>query len=426
MKERLLFMLFMGILFFLLYGSANQYAGLTAPHPSLFMEWEKEIPFVPSFIIPYMSSDLMFVIAFLLPYTRLELRVLAMRVLFIVFFSVLIFLLFPLSFSFEKPENDEFALLFGMLSADLPFNQLPSLHISFAVVLWASMRHQLQNVWLKYLVAWWFGLIGLSTLFVYQHHFVDLPTGVLMGLLALYVINQDSSIVQTFMTPRSLKMAFYYLLASILLMLLAFNYSWLFLYPFISLFTVSLLYAFGWNSILAMRSSFWRPFNYLLFAPYYLGNRLSWMYYKGNLPLMSHVNNSVYFGRLYTDDELKSITKKNVKHIISLASEHPNYDVNNSHHFYSLFFLDQTIPSPELLHEAVELIEKHKEEGVYVHCALGLSRSVLVISAWLLHNGTSRKEVETLMNTIRPSYVKSPYMGIALDIYEKHRRDLSL
>jgi len=86
-------------------------------------------------------------------------------------------------------------------------------------------------------------------------------------------------------------------------------------------------------------------------------------------------------------------------------------------------FLDQTIPNPKLLHKAVLLIEEHKEEGVYVHCALGLSRSVLVISAWLLYTGHSRDEVEQIMNTIRPNYVKSQYMSIALDIYENYIKE---
>ncbi len=98
MKERLVWMLYMGIVFFLFYGVANYYAAQSAPHPSVYFEWEKGIPFVPVFIVPYMSSDLMFVAAFLLPYTRLELRVLAARVLFIIVAAVVVFTLFPLQF----------------------------------------------------------------------------------------------------------------------------------------------------------------------------------------------------------------------------------------------------------------------------------------------------------------------------------------
>ena len=150
------------------------------------------------------------------------------------------------------------------------------------------------------------------------------------------------------------------------------------------------------------------------------GNYLSWNYYKGNLALMTQVKDKVYFGRLYNFEERKLLEEKRLQHIINLAPEHTFLIKHFYHSFYNLPFLDQTIPNPKLLHKAVLLIEEHKKEGVYVHCALGLSRSVLVISAWLLHNGHSRDELEVIMLKIRPNYIKSAYMGIALDIYEDY------
>ncbi len=420
MKERIVWMIYLGIVFFLLYGSANQFALLTAPHPSFVFEWERNIPFVEPFIVPYMASDLMFVLAFLLPYTRLELRVLALRVFSIVIFSVLVFLIFPLAFAFEKPEVQSFTWLFGALEADLPFNQAPSLHVSFAIVLWYSMSEKINSLWLKIVLALWFATIALSTLFVYQHHFIDLPTGALVGFLAVWFISKrkENQILQAFMTPRHLKMALYYLLGSALFMVLAFQVSILFIYLFLSLFLVSVVYAFGLNDGVFPRSLKSYIFSYILFYPYILGNRISWNYYRGKLPLMTEVKDGVYFGRLYTLEESKILREKGLKHIVNLALEHEQLRKSLHHSFYNLPFLDQTIPDPKLLHKAVELIEEHKNEGVYVHCALGLSRSVLVISAWLLYTGHSRKEVEELMQKIRPNYVKSAYMGIALDIYE--------
>ena len=410
MKERIVWMLYMGMVFFLLYSSANQLALLTAPHPSFVFEWEKNIPFIEAFIVPYMSSDLLFVVAFLLPYSRLELRVLALRVFTIVTFSVIVFVLFPLSFSFHKPEIENFSLLFTTLShADLPFNQSPSLHVSFAVVLYFSMKTEIKSMFVKAVLAFWFVLIVLSTLFVYQHHFIDLPTGALVGFLAVYFISskKENRLLQAFMTPRHLKMGLYYLLGAVLFMVLAFNVSVFFLYPFVSLFLVSAIYAFGLNSLMT------KVYLYPLFFPYFLGNQLSWMYYRQKLPLMSEVKEKVYFGRKAMVKERGQFEGK-FNTIIDLAPEH--FYASKSR--FKLPFLDQTIPDPKLLHKAVELIEEHKEQGVYVHCALGLSRSVLVISAWLLYTGHSRKEVEELMQEIRPNYVKSAYMGIALDIYE--------
>ncbi len=414
-KERFVWMLYMGILFFLLYGTTNQYAALTSPHPSFWMEWERDIPFVESFIIPYMSSDIMFVIAFFLPYTRLELRILSLRILFIILLSSIFFLLAPLQFSFTKPPIENFSLFFDMLKADLPFNQMPSLHISFAIVLWASMRKYLKNRWLKLSVALWFWLISLSTLFVYQHHFIDLPTGALVGLLSLYLISEERGgrVLRSFTTPRSLKMALYYLVASIPFVFLSFTLSVWFIYLFLSLISISLVYAFGLNTLISNR------YLYPLFLPYFIGNHLTWLYFKRGLTIDSKVEDGIYLGRYPTASEYDLIQERGAEMVLDLALEHPAL-WDRGIEIVHLPFLDQTIPDPVLLQKAVLIIEKHRESGIYIHCALGLSRSVLVVTAWLLYQGYAIEEAEEKIAEIRKNSIKSPYMRVALEIYRSY------
>ena len=429
MKERLVWILYMGIIFFSLYGVANHYAGLSAPHPSLNFDWEDKIPFIPEFIIPYMSSDVMFICAFLLPYTRLELRVLAARVLFMIIVAVVLFTLFPFQFAFEKPaSNESFSFLFGVLQADLPFNQAPSLHISFAIVLWYSMRNHLNIWWVKILVATWIWLIVLSTLFVFQHHFIDLPAGAALGFLTLYVINvkKDSILTRSFTTPRSLKMGLYYLIASAVFLILSVNvasFSWLLFWLFLSLFSVSVIYAFGLNTLLAgkeAKASWWQ---WLLFAPYFTGNYLSWQYYKRKLPLMQALKDNVYLGRYPSAKEYSVLEEQGICLALNLATEQQVQKKGLEQ--IRLPFLDQTIQSPESLHEGVQHIESHKKDGVYVHCTLGLSRSVLLTSAWLVFNGYSLEEAQDEIAKIRPNAVKSPYMQITLEIYQKYLNELN-
>ncbi len=422
LKERFVWVLFMGALFFILYGAANQYASLT-PHPSIFMEWERQIPFVPWFIIPYMSTDMIFCIAFLLPQSRLELRILALRVLFIVGVAVAVFVLFPLQFGFAKPATESYRWLFDLLRADLPYNQLPSLHIAFAIVLWASMRRTLRHRLLKYAVALWLWLIALSTLLVYQHHFIDLPTGALLGMAAVGWIREGNPALERFTTPRSLKMGLFYLAGSAFLLVVAFNFdSLVALWLSVSLGAVAVAYAFGWGKLLSHEGEA-RLWQRILFAPYYLGNHLSWRWYKRRIPLMSRLEEGVHFGRLPAPSEYDTLRFVGVGRVINLCSEHPLHKSPLPQERLAL--LDQTIPSPESLHRAVMLIEKYRKEGVYIHCALGLSRSVMAVSAWMHYRGYTGAQIEERLNRLRPGYVKKAYLRIALDLYRKHLEALS-
>jgi len=273
-------------------------------------------------------------------------------------------------------------------------------------------------------IAAWFLLIVLSTLLVYQHHFIDLPTGAMVGLMAVYIIREDKVHFFTtqFTTPRSLKMGLYYLVGAITALLAAFIFP-VFLWLFISLFTVSIVYAFGLNTLLAGKNpqaNFW---HWMIFLPYFLGNYLSWYYYKKRLALMAQVSDGVYFGRFPTLKEYEQIKAHKMSYIINLAPEQQLQKTPMQQK--RLPFLDQTIQAPEALHKGVMLIEANRSKGVYVHCALGLSRSVSLISAWLLYKGYTIDEVNARMQTIRKGYVKSPYMKITLELYLAYLKSLN-
>ncbi|WP_435234383.1 dual specificity protein phosphatase family protein [Psychromonas sp. PT13] len=417
LKERVVWVLYLGGLFFLLYGAANEFANATAPHLSLFGDWEKHIPFIPAFIVPYMSSDIVFVIAFLLPQSRFALRVLAVRVLFIVLLSVFVFVIFPLQFSFVKPPVESFTFLFTLLEADKPFNQLPSLHVSFSIVFWFSMKSAIKNKALTFFLGIWLILIITSTLFVYQHHFIDLPTGLAVGLFAVVLFGEkrNTYLLNRFMTPRHLKMALYFLLASIILMVLSFKLHFVFIYPFISVLSVSIIYAFGLNDFLLSKSGQVNKLNRVLFAPYFLGCKLSWGMYKRSLPLFAKVDDQLYFGRQPSVEEYSKISELGLKHVINLASE---LQFNQSAVVQQrVNFLDQTMQDPVALHQVVLQIEANKRDGVYVHCALGLSRSILVIWAWMIFNGKKNDEIINYFTRVRPRFVQSQYMRININLY---------
>ena len=60
----------------------------------------------------------------------------------------------------------------------------PSLHLSLTTILWVKYSAHLSGIPL-WLMRVWLALAGIATLTTYQHHFIDLPTGVLVGLIEL-------------------------------------------------------------------------------------------------------------------------------------------------------------------------------------------------------------------------------------------------
>jgi len=250
-KMRRLWLLYLFSLFSLLYGSVNQQISLGSPPSSFLFAWEHHIPFVEEWIVPYIALYPMVILTFLLPQSSLELRVLVLRSLAIIFFSVTIFLLFPLQFSFVKPQTDNFNwFITAVEMVDYPYNQAPSLHVSFSVILWFSLAENFQSWWKKSLLALWFATIALSTLFVYQHHFIDLVTGVLVGFLSSYFIDKKSKIglLKVLVTAKELKMALWYLLGALFAIVLYFHLSSLFVLLFFYLLICSVRWAFGFRS----------------------------------------------------------------------------------------------------------------------------------------------------------------------------------
>jgi membrane-associated phospholipid phosphatase len=150
-------------------------------------DWERHIPFMPWTIVPYWSIDLLYGLSFLLCRSVQQVDRHALRLLTAQLLSVACFLAFPLTFSFARPATDGlFGGLFDALAGfDQPYNQAPSLHISLLVIIWVrfagASRARAPAVDL------WAALIAASVLTTYQHHFIDLPTGALVGLLCLWL-----------------------------------------------------------------------------------------------------------------------------------------------------------------------------------------------------------------------------------------------
>nr|WP_314469259.1 phosphatase PAP2/dual specificity phosphatase family protein [uncultured Campylobacter sp.] len=180
-------------IFYASYGATNALASARANVPEIYFAWERALPFWAWSIVPYWSLNLLYALGFFLCRDAGELARYVTQLLAAQMIATLFFIAFPLQISWEKPTVSGLSgFLFSSLAAfDLPFNQAPSLHIILCVVVGAFYLRKARAVWLKAALAAWFALIGLSVLTTYQHHFIDIPTGLAAGCFVLLVRPMD-------------------------------------------------------------------------------------------------------------------------------------------------------------------------------------------------------------------------------------------
>jgi hypothetical protein len=190
-KEALLWLLLLAPGFLLAYTLANLHAAqLPADRiGDIGMDWERFIPFWPWTVVPYMSIELLYVISPFVCATRRELRVHVLRFAVACAVSIACFVAFPLRFAAVRPDVDGVpGLLFALLGLlDHPFNQAPSLHISLLVILWSCYRRHCPPRW-RWLLHLGFASIATSVLTTWQHHFLDIPSGLAVGAAACWLL----------------------------------------------------------------------------------------------------------------------------------------------------------------------------------------------------------------------------------------------
>ena len=422
-KERALWTAAMGLFFFLVYGASNGIAALGAPHPSLNMAWERAIPFVPAFIIPYMLSDILFVAAFMAAGSRDDLQRLALRCGLAIAVSAVFFLAFPLQFAWPRPAVEGWAASFFLIeSLDRPFNQFPSLHISLGFIGWHALNRRAAPAW-RLPLALWCLAIAASTLLVWQHHLADLPGGAAVAALAFWLVPETgpARLPLGFVTPRHLDMALRYLVLAAAATVMAFNMPALALplaWPALALTGVAMAYCLGLNGFLAKRREGYQAITWLVFWPYLAGSWLNWRWWRGRIAPFAEVAPGLWLGGRPAPEDWPGLQRAGIASAIDLAPEllsSPPAGIAHDH----LPLLDIAIPAPAALDEIARRIDdRRRRGGVYVHCALGMSRSAMAVAAWMIRGGMSADEALAAIDRARPERVRRLYIRIALALYE--------
>ena len=370
------------VFFFLVYGGTNWIASTRGALPTVRFAWECFIPLVPATVVPYMSIDLLFFGSFFLFRDAHALRRHARRILLVIALAGLCFLLFPLEMSAERPVVDGFwAIWFRPLHAlDRPHNLVPSLHCALAAVLLAAYAGRTRD-WLRTVVYAWFALIGASTLLTYQHHAIDVVTGLALGLVALGTFPDPFT-----RAPRAKRwdVSARFALAAVALGTCAVALGpvgWIFFWPAGSCAIMAAAYGGAGAGVFRKHDDGSMPLaTRALLLPYLFVTRIAHVWHaRGAAPSATIARDVIIGGRF---------AHANDGALLDLAAECRPVREAVSETYLNIPVLDGTCPTVGQLDDAVRFIARHVRRGpVHVRCALGLSRSATVAAAWLLHAG---------------------------------------
>lgn len=416
----LLALLLLAPFFFWSYGLANQLAASSAGVSSIKFDWESVIPLVPWTILPYWSIDFFYGLSLLVARNRRELRRQVQRLLSAQLLCVSCFLLWPLQFSTSRPGVDGWAgVLFDALAGfDLPYNQAPSLHIVLLLILWDLYRQRLSGGW-AWLLHVWSLLIGVSVLTTYQHHFIDVPTGLLAGAVCMWAWPlHDSPPWRT--SHRAGRphggLGGAYGVAALLFAAAAWyagevwsRSAWWLWWPAVSCLWVALAYGgLGHATFQKGPQGRHAVATSLLLAPQRLFAWLNARCWTWRWPSSVAIADGVWLGRLPLPWEADH---RRFHRVLDLTAElsvrHPG--------LRSLPMLDLSPPSVLQLREAAAHVQAMvadmgSHEKLLVSCALGVSRSAAVVMTWLLTSGrcASLDEAEAWVRARRPQVVLRP------------------
>lgn len=399
--------------FYLTYGAANALAARRSEVSSIVFAWEHQIPFLAWTIIPYWSINAFYGVSFVVCATGAELDVHVRRLLTAQVAAVLCFILFPLRFAFEQPETHGLpGVLFDALTSfDRPFNQAPSLHIALLVVLWwLYTAHAPQAV--RWLLHTWFALVGVSVLTTYQHHFFDIPTGALLGILCVWLWPERGRSPVATMVPaadrRRLILAARY---SVLGGLIAACAVWMggaglwLLWPAVSLGLVAANYAaLGVEGFQKGHDGRMSLAVRLLLAPYLAAAFVNSRSWTRKEPKPVAIVDGVWLGRIPLAGEAARFAT-----VVDLCAELPGPVTRTT--WMCIPMLDLVVPRPAELRQAAATIERGRSAGpVLVCCALGYSRSAATVATWLVtsHAARSINEAIDRIRRARPRIVIDP------------------
>ncbi|OSN03033.1 hypothetical protein AU510_15905 [Lonsdalea britannica] len=406
-KNGLCWLLLLGPLFFLTYGQVNQYTAARPDVGGSVFSWEHAIPFMPWTIVPYWSIDILYGISLFIGSSKQELTRHGYRLLAASLIACCGFLLFPLKFTFVRPDTEGiFGWLFRQLAQfDLPYNQAPSLHIILTWLLWLRFRQHLSGLPAKTISGAWFLLIALSVLTTWQHHVIDVISGVITAVIISYAIPMTGRWCWRRPSAQAVRLSALYTASGMVLLSvgLTIPYGEIALWPALSTLIVAVGYAGVGVGVFQKNAQGRLSLSArILLLPYLAGARLSKYMFCRRLPHTSAIHGGIYLGAF-------PLTEVQQSAVLDLTAEFHRVAPSVWH---ACPLMDLVAPDERTLYQCVMTLNQLRQshETVLVCCALGLSRSAVVVAAWLLAERivSNVQDAVELISAHRPQVVLTP------------------
>ncbi|HME87776.1 MAG TPA: dual specificity protein phosphatase family protein, partial [Chthoniobacterales bacterium] len=373
-------------LFLIVYSGCNWITAHRANVSTFYFGREREMPFVPFFILPYMSIDLFFVGAPFLCRTDRELSVLAKRIALAIIVAGICFLLFPLRFAFPRPHANGWlgALFDWFREMDAPYNLLPSLHAAFTLMLFdIYFRHTRGFTRVATII--WFLLMALSPVLSYQHHLIDIVGGFVLAGYCFYFFRERTLALPVVANRR---IGSYYAAGAVVLTVIAaIFWPWgvLLFWPAIALGIVAIAY-FRAGPIIFHKTEGKLPWSTrFVLAPCLLGQYLSLLYYRRQCRAWDKVALQIWIGGKLGRRSAKKALRSGVLSVLDLSAEFSEAKPFRKINYQNIPVLDLTAPTQTQLVEMSKFIGNHSRNGaVYIHCKIGYSRSAAAVAAYLI------------------------------------------
>jgi hypothetical protein len=411
----------LSLLFLVVYGGCNWLTAQRHDVGTLFFEWERAIPFVPLAILPYLSIDLFFVSAPFLCRSQRELRVLAARLALAILVSGLCFVVFPLRFAFPRPEA--FGLLGFLLDQfrglDAPYNLAPSLHAALGLLLFDFYFRHTHGAW-RVAVLFWFAFMAVSPLLTYQHHVIDIATGLALAGGCFYFVREEKPLRWSRVGGWSV--GYYYMMAAFALGALAVGlgrWALVLAWPALSCLLVAMAYLGLGPNIFGKKEGILPLSSRLVLGPCLVGQWLSFLHYRRQCAAWHEVAPGVWIGRKLSAREADEAIGAGVTSVLDLSAEFSEAKPFRRLRYRNVPLLDLTAPTLEQLHDLAQFVADGARSGmVYVHCKVGYSRSAAAVASYLMLSGQAGSAAEAVarIRQVRPAVVIRPEIAAVLSL----------